>query len=298
MTLRILSLHTYPVKSCAGLRHDEIRAGTGGLSMDRQWVLVDRYGIFMTQRQYPRMALIHPAFPEGFDGALALSAPGMPVLAVPPAQLHAAPQSAAPAKVPVRIWGADTLGADEGDAPAQWLSQFLGTRCRLLRVHPDAHRVASPGRVQAWREQYGDRAPALADEHVFAFADGYPYLVTNQASLAELNRRLAAQGAPVVDMARFRPNIVVAGLAAYEEDYLCGMRSGALSLAIVKACARCSIPNIDPVTAIPSPETGLVLAQHRQFAEGVMFGVNAVAACPVGGAVLRTGDALEPEYTV
>src|SRR3546814_4400179 len=105
MPATISSLHSYPVKSCAGMNHQRAAITSAGLELDRHWVIVDRHGIFMTQRTYPKMALIQP----GIDAAnLTLTAPGMPAIIVP-RQTACEPSDA----VPVRIWAADTLGADE-----------------------------------------------------------------------------------------------------------------------------------------------------------------------------------------
>lgn len=288
MSLRILSLHSYPVKSCAGIDHTETAIAMQGLYRDRQWVIVDEHGVFMTQRQHARMALIQPRF---LEANLVLSANGMPDMTVPWSTGHRPlPQ------VNVRIFKQDTLGFDEGDAVAQWLSQFLGLSCRLLRVHPDARRIASALHVDAWREHNTDWAQGFPASHAFGFADGFPFLIANQGSLDELNRRLLAKGQPAVPMNRFRPNIVVQGLDAYEEDYLAGMRTGDLTFAFVKRCARCPIPNIDQATAVSAPEPGITLAEHRQFNEGVLFGVNAVMSGAGHNTLLRVGDAAEPHY--
>ncbi|MFS2117662.1 MOSC N-terminal beta barrel domain-containing protein, partial [Herbaspirillum frisingense] len=67
----------YPVKSCGGLSVTRADIGALGLALDRHWMLVDRQGRFLTQRNHPRMACITPAF-EG--DALVLRAPGMPPL--------------------------------------------------------------------------------------------------------------------------------------------------------------------------------------------------------------------------
>src|SRR5690606_34300919 len=120
---------------CAGISHAQARISQSGLLFDRQWVIVDEHGVFMTQRQYPAMALIQPHVD---NGDLTLSAPGMPDILVPWLT-----DTDEPAQIPVRIWAADTLGFDEGDAVAQWLADFLALPCRLLRVHPMAERFAS-----------------------------------------------------------------------------------------------------------------------------------------------------------
>jgi uncharacterized protein YcbX len=287
MPAKIASLHSYPVKSCAGLSHDRAIITPAGLEHDRCWVIVDAQGIFMTQRTYPKMALVHPSLN---DDSLVLNAPGMPAIAV---SRHTA--DTAENAVPVRIWAADTLGADEGDGVAQWLSDFLGVSCRLLRQHSKAHRVASPDHVDSWITKHSDWADGFPPEHVFAFADGFPFLMTNQASLDELNQQLLDKGAEPITMNRFRPSIVVSGLEAYDEDYLTGMRIGDLTFAFVKACARCPIPNVDPENAHVGKEPGLTLAKYRSFTDGMLFGVNAVVAGP-SPAYLRVGDGVEPEF--
>lgn len=288
MRLAIHSLYSYPVKSCSGIRHDRIRASGSGLEYDRQWVIVDAHGIFMTQRQYPRMVLIQPR-PQA-DG-LWLRAPGQTDCFVPVTGPDLPP-------VPVAIFQADTLGADQGDEAARWLSGFLGIPCRLLRVHPQAHRLASMRHVTQWIQTHPDWPQSFlpVDRHAFAFADGFPFLVANQHSLEQLNGQLAAEGHLPVDMIRFRPNIVLQGLEPYDEDHLAGFRTGDLGFAFVKPCARCPIPNVDPLTGGTSPETGRTLARHRQFEQGVLFGVNAIAALPDGERWLQVGDSIEPEF--
>jgi uncharacterized protein YcbX len=287
MSFTIASLHSYPVKSCAGLTHQQATITAGGLEHDRHWVIVDQYGIFQTQRTVPRMALIHPSID---DGVLTLTAPGMPELIVP----KPAPDS--PRAVPVRIWSADTLGADEGDDAARWLSEFLGFSCRLLREHPKAARIASPDHVDPWIDLHSDWAQGFPHDHRFGFADGYPFLVTSQSSLDELNRQLLDKRAGPITMNRFRPNIVIDGLDPYDEDHLIGMRINGLTFAFVKACARCPIPNIDPATAVVGIEPGPTLAAHRMFPQGMLFGVNAVMTGALRSR-LEVGDAVEPEFS-
>src|SRR5690606_909123 len=254
MTATILSLHSYPVKSCGGIDHNQYPVSQSGLLRDRQWVVVDAEGVFMTQRKYARMALIQPGF-NGDD--LILQAPGMTTHTVPWLT-----DTDEPPAVAVRIWRSDTLGFDEGDGVAEWLSDFLGVSCRLLRVHPLAARVASPEHIDGWRLRHHDLAPELPERHHFGFADGFPFLVANQASLDELNAQLAAKNEPPVPMNRFRPNIVLQGLETYEEDYLAAVRIGPMTLASVRPCTRCNVPNINQEPAGAHSQPGLTLAQR------------------------------------
>jgi len=289
MTISILSLHTYPVKSCGSITHTQIGVSATGLAHDRQWVVVDEAGRFLTQRAHPRMALIQPALDAT---ALFLNAPEMPTLRI--SLRHAEPDAPA---VPIRIWNSDTLGHDEGDMAGRWFSDYLGQRCRLYRVHPEARRLASPQHVADWRE----RRPDLDDfpqEHLVGFADSFPFLITNQASLEDLNRHLSARDQNPVAMNRFRPNIVIQGLEAYEEDYLSSLRVGPLVLALVKRCTRCPMPNVDPATGEMSNEPMNTLRSYRNFEAGVLFGVNAVVAGAQADAVLSVGDRLEADLDI
>ncbi|NYT24620.1 MOSC N-terminal beta barrel domain-containing protein [Alcaligenaceae bacterium] len=284
MTISILSLHTYPVKSCAGLTHTQISISAAGLNHDRQWVVVDDEGHFLTQRQYPRMALVQPTLDET---ALFLNAPEMPTLRISLAKAESEPPA-----VPIRIWKSDTTGADEGDMAAQWFSDYLGLRCRLYRSHRNAQRLADPQRVAEWRKRQPEGG-GFPLEHAFGFADGFPFLVTNQGSLDELNQRLAAQATPPVPMNRFRPNIVIQGLSPYEEDYVSSLHIGSMVFAVVKRCSRCPMPNVDAATAAVGTEPMATLTDYRHFEEGVLFGVNAVVGGAGRDAVLSVGERVE-----
>ncbi|MEO6959168.1 MAG: MOSC N-terminal beta barrel domain-containing protein [Burkholderiaceae bacterium] len=287
MSVVISGLYTYPVKSCAGIPHTDSPITQAGLAFDRRWVMVDHRGIFMTQRTCARVALIRPRIAPD---RLTLDAPGMPTITI----LSTA-NGSTPAQIPVRIFDTDTIGSDEGDDVAQWLSQFLHVRCRLLRMHPQAARIASPEYVDRWIDKNNAWATNFPARHVFGFADAFPFLVINQASLNELNQQLEGKGQAAVPMNRFRPNIVLQGLPAYDEDYLSGMRINGMTFAFVKRCARCPIPNINQETAVSADEPNLTLMANRSFTDGVLFGVNAVVA-DARDATLNVGDPVEIEY--
>jgi uncharacterized protein YcbX len=219
-------------------------------------------GLFFTQRELPRMALIRP---DVANGALRLDAPEMTPLAARVA-----------AEGPTRdvmVWRDRCPAVDQGDDVAAWLSDFLQQRCRLVRM-ADAHtRRVDP--VYAVRE---------ADQ--VGFADGYPFLLISEESLADLNGRLAAP----LPMNRFRPNIVVRGGTPYAEDRWRRIRVGAVELHLVKACARCAITTTDQQTAMVSREPLATLATYRRGERGVLFGQNAIHTSQ--GAI-RVGDPVE-----
>lgn len=275
----IEELWVYPVKSCAGIRLPEAELTDTGLAYDRAWMVVDDRGQFVSQRELPRMALIQPAFRMG---QLVLKAPGM-------LSLHLA-LDAAEQPTRVQVWDDEVEAYDMGDVAAQWFTDFLSPgapadlqRLRLARFDPEVMRRCDP----AWT---GTRTAHTQ------FADGFGLLVASRASLDELNQRLQAAGQAPVDMRRFRPNIVLAGLTAHDEDR-CGPMSIATpdGLAIiepVKPCARCPIPDIDPDTAERDHRVGDTLQTYRQdrrVGGAVTFGMNAIVTGGEG-MVLRTGQ--------
>ncbi|OZI75152.1 MOSC domain-containing protein [Bordetella genomosp. 12] len=288
MSLTVRSLHIYPIKSCHGIDLAHSQVGRAGLAHDRRWLIVTESGQFMTQRQWPRMTLIHTALTES---ALHLSAPDMDDIevALDGSQLAESIES-------VTVWR-DTIPARaESAALADWLSRFLGEPCRLMKVDAHASRPARQEWVQGWRERHPEAADVFDGDHFFGFADGFPLLVTNQASLDDLNQRLAAKGVAAVPMDRFRPNIVLEGedWAAFDEDLTVTVDFGHLRVALVKPCTRCSIPDVDQATAVANQEPGLTLAGYRNLEIGVVFGQNGIVDV-LAETTLRVGDSAEIE---
>ena len=259
LQVSVHSLHVYPVKSCAGISLRESLLIETGLEFDRAWMVVDKQGQFVTQRHLPRMALIQPAL-KTYE--MILRAPGM-------LALHIALDTV---EKPVRakVWNDDVAAYDMGDLCAQWFSDFLRAKLRLVRFDPEQRRLSE-------RRWTGD----IEAEN--GFADAFPLLVTSAASMPELNRRLQAQGHEAVTMARFRPNLVLDGLDAHGEDPLDEIvivtEDGAVRLKLVKPCARCPIPDVDPLTGVPGHAVGDALQSYRADARldgALTFGMNAV----------------------
>jgi len=282
MTARIASLHIYPIKSCAAIDLAESPIDRAGLAGDRRWMILTAQGQFMTQRQWPAMALIRPSLAAG---SLELRAPGQPPLRIPldGSQLAAAVRR-------VTVWNDTVPAREESAAASAWISRVLDQDCVLVKIDAQARRPARAEWVERWRAAHPDLAGAFQGDHVFGFADGFPLLIANQASLDDLNARLAAQGQPAVPMDRFRPNIVIQGeWEAYDEDHTAMVSVGPVSMALVKPCTRCPMPNIDQRTARRHDEPGRTLAAYRQFEVGIVFGQNAIVDAP-SDARLRVGD--------
>jgi uncharacterized protein YcbX len=269
----------YPIKSCAGIAVRSAVVNESGLSAlgvhDREWMLVTADGQFLTQREHPRMALIRP-LPDG--GRLRVHAPGMDDLALALAWDEAA------ATRTVRIWDDKVDAADCGDAAAAWFSAALATPCRLVRFHRDVVRPTST----KWTDGVQART---------RFADGYPLLLIGQASLDDLNARLVAAGRHALPMDRFRPNLVVDGLDACEEDFLATLTVGGVEIRPVKPCARCPIPSIDQATGVPGPDPLDILQTYRanpRMEGAVCLGMNCIVTAGAGSE-LHLGQEMETE---
>lgn len=264
MNAAISSLAVYPLKGAAGIDVDRADVETTGLALrgvgDREWMAVDANGRFVSQRERPELCLVRTSIG---DGVLELSAANAAPLAL---DIRA---SGSPREVVV--WRDRVRGLDAGDAAAAWLSKAIGADVRIVRFDPASRRECP-------REVAGDSGAHTR------YADGYPALVIGQASLDELNRRLAIGGIAPMAMRRFRPNIVLEGIQAHDEDHLDTIEAGGVVLRLVKPCTRCQVTTIDPATGHPGREPLATLASYRRDdrAGGVTFGMNAIVVAGAG----------------
>ena len=268
--MAILSeLILYPVKSCAGMSVREATLTSAGLSVDavydRDWMVIGEDGQFLTQREYPRMALISPRLKSE---SLELRAPGMLRLEIP----LGLPDPADEITREVTIWDDTVLAYDCDQVTAAWFSHAVGTPCRLVRFHPSATRFASA----KWTGEA--EAPTL-------FSDGFPVLIIGSASLADLNGKLVEAGREAIPMNRFRPNMVIDGIEAFEEDFADSFVLGEASLKPVKPCPRCPIPSVDQATGLPGLDPLDILRTYRTkpaMDDAICFGMNSIVTAGDG----------------
>ncbi len=263
----IQALNVYPVKSCRGITLEHARIAETGFEHDRQWLIVDDNNRFLTQREAPRLALIEIALETTH---LRLRAPRMTELMID--------IDARGPTVEVVCWRDLCAAFDMGELASSWLSDYLGTRHRLVRFDT-ARKRTSPaewtGEIQALNQ----------------FSDAFPWLVISQASLDDLNTRLPA----ALPMNRFRPNIVIGGVDAYAEDRIHEIHAGDIRLRVTKPCTRCAITTTDQNTGERVSDQPLrTLKQYRFSRElkGVLFGQNAILVAGLGQ-TLRVGQEFE-----
>lgn len=279
-TLSAITL--YPIKSCAGLSLEEATLTPLGLMSahiyDREWMVVDQNGTALTQREHPRMALIKPAIK---GGTLELQAPGMLRLEIP---LGLPDPQAAPT-LQTQVWDDSVLAYDCDALTAEWFTKAVGVPCRLARFHANAKRTVST----TWTQ--GVQASTM-------FSDGYPMLVAGTASLEDLNQKLVAAGRQPIPMNRFRPNLVIDGIEAFEEDYAESFQIGDAVLKPVKPCPRCPMPSIDQATGEFGPDPLDIMQSYRAKPElegALCFGMNSIL---IAGADQRVRVGQEIEVTL
>jgi len=261
--ITVSNLIYYPIKACRGVEVDSACVERMGLEHDRRMMVVTPEGEFLTQREYPRLALVTPKLS---DGTLELSAPNYDSIRLG-LQTSGTPW-------PVNIWKSKGVHAiDQGEEAANWFSDWLGTSVRLVHFADGYKRIIN--------EQY-----AVNDDDRTGFADGYPILLTSEEGLEDLNSHLESP----VPMNRFRPNLVVKGCKPFEEDTWNRIRIGDVELAVVKPCARCEVTTIDKDTLERSKEPLKTLGKYRKQKLGAIFGQNVI---PVNEGRIQVGMMVE-----
>jgi hypothetical protein len=259
----------HPIKSIGGYTVPEARLERRGLQYDRRWMLVDEHRTFFSQRENPNMALLATRIEHGRLVVYAKKQPSDCIdLGVHPAWREMRTMR-------VSVWGAFCTARQYGDEINRWFSERLGQSLRLVYM-PDVAKRATDGRY-APKGQY------------VSFADGFPYLLISQASLDDLNSRLAQP----LPMNRFRPNFVCTGVGAYAEDSMADFNIGDWTFKGVKPCARCTITTIDQDNATQAAEPLKTLAAYRRSGNKVLFGQNVIwMDSPDRPAIIRVGDAI------
>ncbi len=284
--MNLSEINIYPIKSLRGNAVVEAFVEKRGLRHDRRWMITDREGMFLTQREFPRMALIGV---EVCEEQVVLRVPGMAELTITRRPMDGQ-------RRPVTVWNSTVEAAEYPDDVNQWLSEAIGGECVLFAMPAEAERHVNP---------LFDRGDDLV-----SFADGYPLLLIGEGSLSELNRRIAANGrndsVSTLEMRRFRPNLVVAGTEPFEEDTWARIRVGEAVFRVVRPCARCAITTVDPDRGeFDGKEPLKTLATFRMAKDVfpdkleelalqpnyVLFGENLIPENP--GVTIRTGDEVE-----
>ena len=260
--LTLSHIFIYPIKSLGGIGLQSAKVEERGLQYDRRWMLVDKNGMFLTQREHPQMALLQVNIK---DDTLQVS---HKVKAISNLQLPISSEQLSNHMV-VNVWNDVVIAKNVSHDADLWLSEALNLDCQLVFMDNDSDRFTD--------RKYVD------EPHLVSFADAYPFLIIGHESLNELNRRLKEP----LPMNRFRPNFVFSGGEPFIEDTWRDFMIGKLKFRAVKSCSRCVIPTINPDTAEKGREPLETLAKFRKVDNKVMFGQNLVG---YNEGVVKVGD--------
>jgi MOSC domain-containing protein len=243
----VSQLFTYPVKSFQGNFVQSMELDEFGPQGDRRFMVVDASGKFITQRTHPQMAKVHSCT----DGDLLELRLGESNTLSIVLGLFAT-------ECVVQVWGEHVAALRLLDSSFDSeLSTFLGA---------DVHLVYMPKRTLRLVDPAFSRSPSRV-----SFADGFPFLLCNEASLVDLNARLEEP----VPMGRFRPNVVISGSQPFAESNWSSIKIGEVVFDLVKPCSRCSMITLD-LHGRFSKEPLKTLATYRANSFGACFGENMI----------------------
>jgi hypothetical protein len=275
--MRLAAIRLHPVKACRGFEVPRAVVERRGLRDDRRWMLVDPGGRFVTQREQPALALVRASL-DGAEIVLTHARGAIAPLRLP--RRLAATDARPTRRVPISVWRheGEALAFEAGRA---WFAAAVGLELLPVFLPEEIVRPVSPSH-------------GLAGDEV-SFADGFPLLLANAASMDALNERLGARGVPAMTMERFRPNVVIEGAPPFAEDGIGAVRIGAVRFRAPKGCDRCSVTTVDPETGVAGKEPLATLATFRQRDGAVWFGVNLIPELPDGPCEIAVGDTVELE---
>lgn len=266
--MNISEINIYPIKSLKGISLSDSSIEQKGLRFDRRRLLVNEKNEFLTQREFPKMATLTVEINENglkvFDGKKFLTIPFEP---------------REENKATVKIWSSRVRALVYENEINEWFSDALQTDCKLVLMPEESIR-----KVNYFYAVHKDDA--------VSFADGYPFLLIGENSLADLNARLDES----VPMNRFRPNFVVAGSESFDEDTWKKIKIGDAVFHVVKPCGRCVITTIDQERgSFTGKEPLKTLATYRipkrSVKRKINFGQNLIAETV--GVKIKVGDAVE-----
>ncbi len=264
--LQLSEIYIYPIKSLGGIRLEKAQITTRGLENDRRFMLVDKFGRFLSQREYPQLAIFQTEI-EGDLLRITNKRTGNIL------KVNLSPHSVS-SSISVTIWDDTTTAIEVSSEASEWFTQALNIPTGLVYMHEESQRKTEP--------QY-----SLTGDEITSFSDGYPILVIGQSSLNDLNNRLE----DLVNINRFRPNFVFTDGEPFEEDAWHEFTVGDVRFFGVKPCARCIMTTIDQEIGEKSgKEPLLTLNKYRKAGNKILFGQN-VLISQLGN--VSVGDKIE-----
>jgi uncharacterized protein len=261
--IKVSQLNIYPIKSLGGIPLQAARITDRGFEYDRRWMLIDANNNFLTQRAFPVMALLQPSVTAEGIWVMNTKQDSKPLL------IPFTPGTNE--RIATNIWGVPCNPLHVSDEADKWFSDQLQTQCRLVYMDDDTHVTIS--------ETYN------INNSLTSFSDGFPILMISEASLDDLN----SKASETIPMNRFRPNLVISGAVAFEEDTMKEFMINGIVLYGAKPSARCMITTIDQHSGAKGKEPLVTLSAYRSLNNKIYFGENVIAAST---GMIHVGDEL------
>lgn len=265
--MKIIGLYSYPIKGMRGINHDEMKVEQRGPAGDRRWLLVDNENHFITQRETSSLAQI--TVDETINGLeISPEIGGVIKAAIPDGETRAN----------VKIWDDVVYAAVCTDETNAALSEAFQREVKLVFMDDEAHRKLGAEIVSTISE--------------VSFADAHPLLVTNEKSLAALNDQILGANGEAVPMNRFRSNLVVDGINAWDEDSWSVVECDGVIFDADIPCSRCIVTTQDQQSGEAASDNQPIraLTQIRRSGDprvkGVLFGLNLI---PRGSGTIKVG---------
>ena len=257
--ITVSTLITYPLKSAQGIELPDTGFDAEGMINDRRLMAVDEQGMFLTARRDPE--LLHISC-EPTSTGWRLSHPKLQ----DPLNLSVDSTLA----LSSQVWNDQVAALDAGEKAAEWISQALGKTARIALWKPQA-RTSSKYHLET------------------SFADEAPILIASEASM----KQGCDWGGVDHDYRRFRPNIIVSGVEAFEEENWSKIQIGTATFELLDTCSRCVLVTRDPDTGEQHPNLQpmkALIKQHSNASKEPIMGVNAKLVSPPEVAKISVGD--------
>lgn len=265
-SLTLTHIYIYPIKSLGGISLQSARVEERGLQYDRRWLLVDKNGMFLTQREHPQMALLQV---NVNNDVLEVS---HKVKTISKLQIPISNDQST-GNIVAHIWNDVVIAKHLSKTIDEWFSDALGFKCQLVQMDNNSDRQTD--------------TKYTPEPKQVSFADAYPFLIIGQESLNNLNSRLKEP----LPMNRFRPNFVFSGGDPFIEDTWRDFMIGSLKFKVVKPCARCVVTTVNQDTAEKGIEPLETLSKFRRIGNKVMFGMNVAG---LGNGIVEVGFRVVP----
>lgn len=252
--MKLESLHIFPLKSAQGIELDTVRVKTYGFEDDRSFSIINPQNEVVTARENTAILKLQI---QKRKNTFEILFDGDSISFNK--ETHGE-------KVDISLFRKTAIGVLIHGELDNWLSDKLGIQCRVVKIDTLQLRKTENTEI--------------------TFSDVYPVHLINKASVLALNEKLETP----VEVNRYRANIIVSGLQAFQENQIKRLQIGACNFRVVTKTQRCSLITIDPNTGEKGKEPLRTLAKEFLSGDKIAFGIYLIPENE--GAIRLTDDIL------